>query len=102
MRTGSARSTPAGVGKSNILTALVFSLVKPGNRLAYIPDCRAAAKDPWNNIRIALLFAFNDHPDLQCAIAKVGTLNGIRKVICILNSETQTWMGITSRYIIYL
>ena len=79
---------PAGVGKSHILTALVFSLIKQGNRVVYIPDCRAAVKDPWANIRIALLFAFDGYPDLQHAIAKAGTLNDIMKVICTLENHS--------------
>lgn len=88
MRTGSARSTPAGVGKSNILTALVFSLVKQGNYVIYIPDCRAAVKDPLTNIRVALLFAFDDHPALQRAIATAGTYNDIMKVIRTLENRS--------------
>jgi hypothetical protein len=79
---------PSGVGKSHLLAALVFSLVRHGERVVYIADCQAAASDPLNTLRTALLFAFHDVEDLQGALADAGNLGDITNVIHTQHSRS--------------
>jgi type IV secretory pathway ATPase VirB11/archaellum biosynthesis ATPase len=50
----------AGSGKSHILAALAFQLIREGKRVAYIPDCRELLTNPENVLRVVLLNAFPD------------------------------------------
>jgi hypothetical protein len=52
-----------GYGKSHLLAALVCYLAARGERVVYIPDCRAMLKNPVEYFRAAMLFAWaNDNP----------------------------------------
>ena len=48
----------SGSGKSHLLAALVYHLVRQGKRVFYIPDCSSLLLDPAHAIWAALTFAF--------------------------------------------
>ncbi|KAM6502225.1 hypothetical protein JOM56_002202 [Amanita muscaria] len=50
----------SGSGKSHLLAALVYHLVRKGERVIYIPDCSVLYLDPAQVIWTALNFAFYD------------------------------------------
>jgi len=79
---------PSGMGKSHVLAALVFSLVQRGDRVVYIPDCRRAAKKPYNNLQKALLFAFHGEEGLQRALAEADNLDELKDVIDTQSSKS--------------
>jgi len=71
---------PSGVGKSHLLAALVFSLVQKGSRVVYIPNCRAAVKNPYRRLQAALLFAFHGDEILQSAVAEAVDVDDLVKI----------------------
>jgi len=50
----------AGTGKSHLLAALAYNLVREGNRVVYIPDCSTLLLAPAETMWMALNFAFYD------------------------------------------
>jgi len=50
----------SGSGKSHLLAALVYNLVREGRRVFYIPDCSTLLLEPEETMRMALTFAFYD------------------------------------------
>ena len=59
-----------GYGKSHLLAALVCYLTATGDRVVYIPDCRACVEDPILYVRTAMLFAWaNDDTTLEKIVA---------------------------------
>jgi hypothetical protein len=54
----------SGSGKSHLLAALVYHLVREGKRVFYIPDCSSLLLEPAQAIWAALTFAFYDSPVL--------------------------------------
>ncbi|KAF8234815.1 hypothetical protein L208DRAFT_1393487 [Tricholoma matsutake] len=50
----------SGSGKSHLLAALVYCLVREGKRVFYIPDCSSLLLKPAQTIWAALTFAFYD------------------------------------------
>ena len=72
---------PSGVGKSHILAALVVYLVQQGKRVVYIPDCRAALRDPFTWIRDALLFAFYGDDNSIRAISEAGNTDDLISIV---------------------
>ncbi|KAF8221565.1 hypothetical protein L208DRAFT_1462363 [Tricholoma matsutake] len=50
----------SGSGKSHLLAALVYHLVREGKRVFYIPDCSSLLLAPAQTIWAALTFAFYD------------------------------------------
>ncbi|KAF8327351.1 hypothetical protein F5887DRAFT_1274679 [Amanita rubescens] len=54
----------SGSGKSHLLAALVYRLVRDGKRVFYIPDCYSLLLNPEQTIRAAWHFAFHDSPVL--------------------------------------
>jgi hypothetical protein len=50
---------PSGIGKSYILAALVCLLIRKGNYVVYIPDCRDLLQDVEGYLRCALQLAFH-------------------------------------------
>ncbi|KAM6502196.1 hypothetical protein JOM56_002173 [Amanita muscaria] len=55
----------SGSGKSHLLAALVYHLVREGERVIYIPDCSFLYLDPAAVIWMALNFAFYDSAVLE-------------------------------------
>ena len=55
----------SGSGKSHLLAALVYRLVREGKRVFYIPDCSILLLEPAHTIWAALTFAFYDSPVLE-------------------------------------
>jgi hypothetical protein len=54
----------SGSGKSHLLAALVYHLVREGKRVFYIPDCSSLLLEPAKTMRAAYHFAFYDTPVL--------------------------------------
>ena len=54
----------SGSGKSHLLAALVYHLVRKGKRVFYIPDCSTLHLGPTEQILNALQFAFYDEAAL--------------------------------------
>jgi len=54
-----------GSGKSHLLAALVYHLIREGKRVFYVPDCSTLLLDPANTIWTALRFAFYDSAALR-------------------------------------
>jgi ABC-type phosphate/phosphonate transport system ATPase subunit len=50
----------SGSGKSHMLAALAFKLVREGKRVLYFPDCVTLARDFESCLRQAMSFAFYD------------------------------------------
>ena len=71
----------AGVGKSHLMAALVFYLVRQGHRVVYIPDCRAALANPFHYIQGALLFAFYGDSDSYYLISEAENMDDLRAVV---------------------
>jgi hypothetical protein len=55
----------SGSGKSHLLAALVYNLVREGRRVFYIPDCSSFLLQPEETMWMALNFAFYDSNDLR-------------------------------------
>jgi hypothetical protein len=49
-----------GYGKSHILSAITCFLLRTGNRVVYLPDCRQLAMDPVDYVKSALFLAYHD------------------------------------------
>jgi hypothetical protein len=54
----------SGSGKSHLLAALVYHLVREGKRVFYIPDCSSLLLGPAETMWAAYNFAFYDSPVL--------------------------------------
>ena len=54
----------SGSGKSHLLAALVYHLVREGKRVFYIPDCYSLLLDPLQTMWDACHFAYYDSPVL--------------------------------------
>jgi hypothetical protein len=50
----------SGSGKSHLLAALAYNLVREGSRVFYIPDCSTLLLEPAKTMWMALNFAFYD------------------------------------------
>jgi hypothetical protein len=57
-----------GYGKSHMLAALVCLLVRVGERVIYLPDCRSMLQDPLDYLRKAFLLAFRDDDRVSASI----------------------------------
>ncbi|KAF8343536.1 hypothetical protein F5887DRAFT_918364 [Amanita rubescens] len=55
----------SGSGKSHLLVALVYHLIREGQRVFYIPDCSSLLLDPAKTMWDAYRFAYNCSPDLR-------------------------------------
>jgi len=55
----------SGSGKSHLLAALAYHLVRKGQRVFYIPDCSTLLEDPVETMWDAYHFAYNHSPDLR-------------------------------------
>jgi hypothetical protein len=55
----------SGSGKSHLLAALVYHLIREGKRVFYIPDCSTLLLDPAETMWNAYHFAYNQSPDLR-------------------------------------
>jgi hypothetical protein len=55
----------SGSGKSHLLAALVYHLVREGKRVFYIPDCRSLITDPEQTMWDAFHFAYYNSPVLE-------------------------------------
>ena len=71
----------SGSGKSHLLAALVYRLVREGKRVFYIPDCSILLLEPAQTIWAALTFAFYDSPIL-------GTMGDPHDVDALIRSVT--------------
>lgn len=58
----------SGSGKSHLLAALAYNLVREGRRVFYIPDCSTFLLQPEATMWMALNFAFYDSTDILGAI----------------------------------
>jgi Cdc6-like AAA superfamily ATPase len=68
----------SGTGKSHLLAAITYQLVRQGKRVVYIPDCRELIMfDPFRIFLLALLFAFHDHPPSRDIITAAKTLGDL-------------------------
>jgi len=54
-----------GYGKSHLLAALVCYLAARDNKVVYIPDCRIFIKEPIEQMKSAMLFAWADDESKQ-------------------------------------
>jgi hypothetical protein len=72
---------PSGVRKSHLLAALVFCLVQCGERVVYIPDCRAIISNPFRPIQAALLFAFYGDDTMFKTIAAIRNLDDLKDIM---------------------
>ena len=54
----------SGSGKSHLLAALAYHLIREGERVFYIPDCYSLLLDPLQTMRDACHFAYYDSPVL--------------------------------------
>jgi len=54
----------SGSGKSHLLAALVYHLIREGKRVLYIPDCYSLLLDPCQAMWDAYHFAYYDSPVL--------------------------------------
>jgi tRNA A37 threonylcarbamoyladenosine biosynthesis protein TsaE len=55
----------SGSGKSHLLAALVYHLIRQGKRVFYIPNCFSLLLEPEKTMRAAFHFAFYDSPDFE-------------------------------------
>ena len=66
-----------GYGKSHILAALACLLIHKGERVIYVPDCRALLHRPVHYLRNAFLLAFADSKSHQTRILQCNDLNAM-------------------------
>jgi hypothetical protein len=57
-----------GYGKSHLLAALACLLVRLGEHVVYLPDCRAMLQDPLEYLQTAFLLAFQNARDYWDAV----------------------------------
>jgi predicted AAA+ superfamily ATPase len=55
----------SGSGKSHLLAALVYHLIRQGKRVFYILNCSSLLLEPEKTMRAAFHFAFYDSPDFE-------------------------------------
>jgi hypothetical protein len=79
---------PSGTGKSHLLAALVFYLVRNGERVLFIPDCRSLLTHLLDQIKQALLFAFHDDLDLCDEINRACHIDDIVLLVSAQHSHT--------------
>ena len=67
----------SGSGKSHLLAALAYNLVREGKRVFYIPDCSTLLLEPAKTMWMALNFAFYDSD----VLAPIGNRYDVDKMI---------------------
>ena len=72
---------PSGTGKSHLLAALVFHLIREGERVVFIPDCGDLLTNLRIVIREALLFAFHDNPYLCDEINRTNDIDDLVRFV---------------------
>ena len=60
-----------GSGKSHILAALTYLLMKEGHRVVYLPDCRALLRDVFGYLQFALVLAYHGASEDQSPSASI-------------------------------
>ena len=80
----------SGSGKSHILAALVFQLIREGKRVLYVPDCRDLLSNFHKTIQAALLCAFYDDAESLAAITSASSVDDLFKF----------WNDHTDRYLV--
>ena len=67
-----------GYGKSHIIVAAVFSLLKEGSRVVFFPHARDfALENPYDYLRAAIVMAFADDDDALAEIENCLTVDGL-------------------------
>ena len=69
----------SGSGKSHLVAALVYHLVREGRRVFYIPDCSALLLDPAETMWNAYHFAYDCSPDLRTTESVETLINLMRE-----------------------
>ena len=75
----------SGSGKSHLLAALVYHLVRKGQRVFYIPDCYRLLLDPVETMWNAYHFAYNDSPDLR-------TTESVKELIESMRNDREVYI----------
>jgi hypothetical protein len=66
-----------GYGKSHLLAALACLLVRQGERVVYLPDCRKMLSSPIPYLQKAFLFAFQDNDGYVNSVLECQTYNDL-------------------------
>lgn len=79
----------SGSGKSHLLTALVYHLVRKGKQVLYIPDCYSLLLDPLQTMWDACHFAYYyDSP----ALRTIGQLRNVDELIRFLANNRDIYI----------
>lgn len=78
----------SGSGKSHLLAALVYHLVREGKRVFYIPDCYSLLLDPLQTMWDACHFAYHDSP----VLGTIGHLDDVDALIRFLAPDRDVYI----------
>lgn len=78
----------SGSGKSHLLAALVYHLVREGKRIFYIPDCSSLLLRPAETMWAAYHFAFCDLP----VLGTIGDSHNINALIDLLANDPDVYI----------
>ena len=66
-----------GYGKSHILACIALLLIQKGERVVYLPDCRALLGNVVPYVKAAMLLTFGDSPEIQQQVQGLWTMADI-------------------------
>jgi hypothetical protein len=78
----------SGSGKSHLLAALVYHLIREGKRVIYLPDCSTLLLEPAQTIWAALTFAFYD----SAVLGTIGDPHNIDTLIRFMSKHRDLYI----------
>jgi len=78
----------SGSGKSHLLAALVYHLIREGKRVLYIPHCYDLMMNPLRTMRKACQFAYYDSP----LFGTIEHLDDVDALICFLERDPDVYI----------
>jgi len=78
----------SGSGKSHLLAALMYHLIREGKHVFYIPDCSSLLLEPAETIWAALSFAFYDLP----VLGTIGDLHNVDALIRLVAYDRDVYI----------
>ena len=78
----------SGSGKSHLLAALAYNLVRKGSRVFYIPDCSTLLLDPAKTMWTALNFALYD----SAVLGTIGNPRDVEELIELMSGHSDLYI----------
>jgi len=78
----------SGLGKSHLLAALAYNLVREGSRVFYIPDCSTLLLEPAKTMWTALNFALYD----SAVLGTIGNPRDVEELIELMSGHSDLYI----------